>query len=592
MKNNTILKLYRLAIFAPVVLLLLLLSSCQQDESYGNQSSRGSTLVNLSVSASNSDVAPASGDPASVISSICILQFNVNGTDFGTLRHVAKGTPSGTGKFNVRLLQSNGEEMYKLVVLANLPDKSYSTLFGMINSSYENVQSGLTSDISDSKLDFNALTPFPMFGIVKNGEPQKITESPNFSGTISLVRAVARVDIGIGKMNSDNTWNKNGVKFDMTQVQIWKAGKQYAYMPLKNNFSSSGGTLTISAPSPVGQVGQARIYNNTDITNNTYCSGKIYLPEADLRWGNVFDPSHTSRLAVIVGGKYNSSQKETFYRVDFTRDDNSREKMNILRNRVYQFTINKVTDDGYDTAAEAYSGKPQGLTFGTSIDAWKPGKTNVTPTLQEGYLMVYGGQNGSVTSGGGVRILKKSTYWEGENNSELAEVDYNTFYGEVPGNLQRSPAYPNGDIYSDIQTLTAVEGVYPFLMVATDDTYDIGGSSVVYWKSADGLQFTAFDMCRSYSGLGYSDWRLPRGSELFLMYLNRDKLEKQRGFTAFAEDKPYWSASEKGNPKDPVAEEAWAVNFASGGITYGKKTGHRYKIRCVRQISDSKTIEP
>lgn len=44
-------------------------------------------------------------------------------------------------------------------------------------------------------------------------------------GTVSLVRAVARVDIGIGTKNADNnTWNKGGVPFDMTQVQIWKDG--------------------------------------------------------------------------------------------------------------------------------------------------------------------------------------------------------------------------------------------------------------------------------------------------------------------------------------------------------------------------------
>ena len=57
----------------------------------------------------------------------------------------------------------------------------------------------------------------------------------------------------------------------------------------------------------------------------------IYLPEADLQWGSVYDTKHTSRLAIIVGGKYNGSQKETFYRVDLTNDQTS-ETMNILRN--------------------------------------------------------------------------------------------------------------------------------------------------------------------------------------------------------------------------------------------------------------------
>ena len=83
MKNKPILKLNRLAMIIPAVLVLLSLSSCQQEEPYSNRTPSGSTLVNLSVSASNSDVTLVSDDPASAIKSLCILQFNANGNDFG-----------------------------------------------------------------------------------------------------------------------------------------------------------------------------------------------------------------------------------------------------------------------------------------------------------------------------------------------------------------------------------------------------------------------------------------------------------------------------------------------------------------------------
>ncbi|EYA37857.1 putative lipo domain protein, partial [Bacteroides fragilis str. 20793-3] len=56
MKNKPILKLNRLVMIIPAVLVLLSLSSCQQEELYSNRTPPGSTLVNLSVSASNSDV--------------------------------------------------------------------------------------------------------------------------------------------------------------------------------------------------------------------------------------------------------------------------------------------------------------------------------------------------------------------------------------------------------------------------------------------------------------------------------------------------------------------------------------------------------
>ena len=85
--------------------------------------------------------------------------------------------------------------------------------------------------------------------------------------------------------------------------------------------TASGGTATVT-------------YDNSYITNSTYCLGKIYLPEADLSWGTVFDGNHTNRLAIIVGGYYNSSADLSYYRVDFTNDV-SGDKMNILRNHVY-----------------------------------------------------------------------------------------------------------------------------------------------------------------------------------------------------------------------------------------------------------------
>lgn len=108
MKNKPILKLNRLAMIIPAVLVLLSLSSCQQEEPYSNRTPSGSTLVNLSVSASNSDVTLVSDDPASAIKSLCILQFNANGNDFGTLRHVGIGTENvaGDGKYSATLLQS------------------------------------------------------------------------------------------------------------------------------------------------------------------------------------------------------------------------------------------------------------------------------------------------------------------------------------------------------------------------------------------------------------------------------------------------------------------------------------------------------
>lgn len=591
MKNNPIKNLNKLVVIVTAIILLL---SCQQGEPYNL--SPGSTHIELSVSALNSGPAVVSNDPASAINSLCILQFYANGSNFGTLRHVGIGkeTDVNSGKYGATLLQSNNGEAYKLVVLANFPDGDYGIFQKMGGKSYSEVQQACLSEVisgQDNLPTFDGNDPFPMFGVANDGAPIVIGSSLKFT-SVPLVRAVARVDVGVGTKNpDDDTWNKGNVNFNMTQIQIWKGGRQYAYLPAENELSFGSGTLTVTGPSPAGDKEEFRVYGSGYITDGTYCSGKIYLPEADLLWGNggeVNDVNHTNRTAIIVGG-INRTGSERFYRMDFTYDQ-SADKIDILRNHVYQFTIKSVTDDGYDTAQEAYKSEEVGLSFIPTIEGWQTG-VNAKPLPQEGYLMVYGGQNGNIISGSGigtgVTIKEKSTYWEGEyiEQGMKVQVDYNTFYGEVPGNLRRSPAYPNGDIYPDTRKLTTVEGAYPRLMVATDDAYTIDGTPNVHWK--DGLVYTAFDLCRNYTGLGYSDWRLPCASELALMYLNRNSLEKQRGFTAFSGT--YWSGSEKGRADAPVAPEVWVVNFSgSPRLTGGNKESGSYKIRCVRQVSDTK----
>ena len=115
MKNNSISDLGKLAM---IIAAILLQFSCQQEESYGL--SPDSTLMNLSVSAFNNGAAMVNDDPASVIKSLCILQFNANGNDFGTLRHVGVGreTALNSGKYSVTLLQSvDTNDKYKLVVM-------------------------------------------------------------------------------------------------------------------------------------------------------------------------------------------------------------------------------------------------------------------------------------------------------------------------------------------------------------------------------------------------------------------------------------------------------------------------------------------
>lgn len=576
---------------------IILAGACQNDDRYDVPQNDRPVLVEFSVGTSDvADTSESSADADARITSIYILQFNATGESYGTLRYVAQGVTTSGGKYTATLLQSVGtDDNYKLVILANLSD--YGFLYGLYGKTYDEVQQACLSVESTSPLAFDYANPFPMFGVVNGGSSVQVRENTLYNSNTELIRGVARVDLGIGKKitatDGSVTWNKNNVPFNMTEIQIWKAGKRYAYMPASGNFhwnTVTGGSVTsnhivVDTPSVVSGETTTMTYGSTHITNGTYCSGQIYLSEADLRWGSIYDANHTNRLAIIVGGKYNGSQTETFYRVDFT-NDRSGVKMDILRNHVYQFTIGNVADEGYATAELAYNSKPKNIKFTAELVPWTATEPVSVPSIV-GYQIAWGrlnGENLSWNAAAGLNIPKKKGYW-GDNL--YLTFNYNEFYGEA--NSFYAPIIPvgaqNGKLYATVQEAFNLEGAYPALMVSSDDVTEIGGETVA-WKT--GITLTAFDICRGYQGDGFHDWRLPRLSELALIYLNKHKLENMRGFTTLSGT--YWSGSEylvsNSDADRKHSERAWGINFdavnPSNATDYAKT--EKLKIRCVRQV--------
>ena len=601
-RNNNILGLNHLIKLLGIIILA---GACQNDDRYGVPQDDSPVLVEFSVATSGiAGDAGGSTDADARITSIYILQFNAEGESYGTLRYVAKGTEATGGKYTATLLQSMGaNDNYKLVILANLPD--YGFLYGLYGKTYDEVQQSCLSVENTAPLVFDDTHPFPMFGVVNGGASVQVQENTKYNGSTELIRAVARVDIGIGtkKTNPDGTisWTNTGSgkqPFVMTEVQVWKAGKRYAYMPAVGNYHwntvTTGGVtsnqIAIGRPSAASGGTATVTYDHTYITSGTYCSGKIYLPEADLLWGDVYDANHSNRLAIIVGGYYNSSANLSYYRVDFTNDV-SGDKMNVLRNHVYQFTIKRVEATGYATAEIAYNSKPKNLGFEATLEPWIMGQTSSVPSIQE-YYLTYQGFNGenvnwTYAAGSSKVIPKKKSYW---GTNQYLTFNYNDFYKE--GNNFYAPDISggqNGNLYATVADAFSYEGTFPNLMVSGDDMVDESGHESVPWKT--GTTLTAFDLCRDLEENGYDDWRLPRLSELAFIYVNQGSLEAFRGFTPLSGT--YWCGSEYlvPNATDDQRKKsayAWAVNFTDAtGYASGHQKTEKLKIRCVRQQHDN-----
>ena len=591
-RNNNILGLNCLIKLLGIIILA---GACQNDGLYDMPQDDSPVLVEFSVATSGiADDSGSSVDADARIASIYILQFNAEGESYGTLRYVAKGTEAAGEKYTATLLQSMGaNDNYKLVILANLPD--YGFLYGLYGKTYDQVQQACLSAETIVPLVFDDTRTFPMFGVVDGGASVQVQQDTRYTGNTELIRAVARVDFGIGKKETAQdgtvTWEKtNSTPFKMTEIQIWKAGKRYAYMPVVENYHwdtvTTGGVtsnqIAIDHPSAATGGTTTMTYGDSYITDGTYCSGKIYLPESDLQWGSTFDDNHANRLAMVVGGYYKQSTTLTYYRVDFTNDVSGVD-MNILRNHVYQFTITKIEDQGYTTAQLAYTSKPENMGFTVEIAPWNTTNTASVPS-SVGYNMNYGKVNGvNVQWTSSLKIPLKKGFW---GTNQHRSFNYNEFYGE--GNSYYVERFPiglqNGRLYLTEAEAFSYEGAYPSLMVAGEDVTDMSGSDQVAWKS--GGRLTAFDACRNYREGGFSDWRLPRLSELALIYLNLEDLKYMRGFTPLTGK--YWSGSEyqagTSIQERQHSEEAWIIKFdgTNPNATNSAKSSAN-KVRCVRQ---------
>ena len=527
------------------------------------------------------------------INSLYILAFQLDKNDTLTyrLKYYATGKPvtnSAAGQFTFALrLSVSGVADTKLLLVAN--QNPYSLV--QTGLDYDEVQKKLIAslEIGSEAPAALATTGIPMFGyavenLLNPSTPQKIQEGMILKA--NLLRALARVDVGVGQYNT-RTGDWGGLEnFKLTEVHVFKPQMNYSLLPLGNNLEyDASGTPSVTAPSLVGspndKLGETiSLSGPPAITNQNYCKAEIYLPEFAFGLGAaVSDGNHTNRMALVIGGKYN--QQTYYYRIDFT--DASSNFKDVLRNNIYRFSITAVTQPGYTDAQKAYEGKPVGLDFNASVTPWGTGVTT-SPDPDMLVRMNYNGINGTnieaemvedVTTATFKILAKKDQFKTDGDRIIYYGLQYNTMMGEASDNTFNG--YTNGGTYKDVQDALNREGPYPELIIAPDNATEAAG---VAWRTGSGAGrvLNAKQACWDYRGQGHSDWRLPRLSELMLLWMNREAINSSKGFTSLGEgSETYWTGSEGTDDK------AYTVD-RNGNIKKEVKTV-THLVRCVRQVT-------
>lgn len=148
----------------------------------------------------------------------------------------------------------------------------------------------------------------------------------------------------------------------------------------------------------------------------------------------------------------------------------------------------------------------------------------------------------------------------GTDLSGSTAQSYNGWWGTVAGGK-------NGAYYDAIVETFAKEKPYAKFEIAKNYL------PAMTWTAAQGTTENG-NICTKTFGIG---WRLPRISELQLIYENKEALSNVPGFTPHREDIAYWSATE-------VSErDAIPLDFQYADIGEGAKTT-TCLVRCVREM--------
>lgn len=264
--------------------------------------------------------------------------------------------------FKVYLRKSETGVLHRLVVLANLraeinaadaaiPFESTMTKAEVLQF----VTFATASEWPSTDTDFRA---FPMWGqSVGMYEINSSATAAGF-GTIRMLRSLARIDVGVNmqKVSGEYVAQGSGNMFKISKVSVYNAPTSGYAAPAEAVLNAAAYTKVTEATA-TGAI-------NTDVLEYTLTTPgyglirEIYVAEADKPALPADKP-----LFLVVGGYYNGSSTETFYRIDlFDSGQLGYVTYDVMRNYRYGVNIIEVSEPGYESETVAAASEPCNLT--------------------------------------------------------------------------------------------------------------------------------------------------------------------------------------------------------------------------------------
>ena len=340
--------------------------------------------------------------------------------DKGTMTLLAKNTPSG--------------DTSTFVMLANVTRSANTDADGLAGKTREEVMQLFTFSMPDKGIWKDG--ELPMWGA---SDPVRVDHSAGAVpklGTVYLVRAVARVDVGLNLSNISegaSTFDEKagGIEgITLTKVFFYNTNTTGRVSPFENgiywdeaNRKAKQPSIPDPAPAVTGKIDRTPfIVDEKILLREVYVPEAVNVPTAATQGANgeTLPENNTENylkrpyiIVGLTGADKSRPDKETFFRIDYLKRtgaeaDATYEYLPLLRNHRYLVNIKAVGGPGFDTEEDARKGPAANIMY--NVVVWN--ESTMSDVLYDGQYML-GGSADHFTfyREGGSLTAKVQTSW-------------------------------------------------------------------------------------------------------------------------------------------------------------------------------------
>ncbi|WP_347020930.1 hypothetical protein [Bacteroides finegoldii] len=340
--------------------------------------------------------------------------------DKGTMTLLAKNTPSG--------------DTSTFVMLANVTRSANTDADGLTGKTREEVMQLFTFSMPDKGIWKDG--ELPMWGA---SDPVRVDHSAGAVpklGTVYLVRAVARVDVGLNLSNISegaSTFDEKagGIEgITLTKVFFYNTNTTGRVSPFENgiywdeaNRKAKQPSIPDPAPAVTGKIDKtSSIVDEKILLREVYVPEAVNVPTAATQGANgeTLPENNTENylkrpyiIVGLTGADKSRPDKETFFRIDYLKRtgaeaDATYEYLPLLRNYRYLVNIKAVGGPGFDTEEDARKGPAANIMY--NVVVWN--ESTMSDVLYDGqYMLGVSADHFTFYREGGSLTAKVQTSW-------------------------------------------------------------------------------------------------------------------------------------------------------------------------------------